>query len=166
MLVRSPTTVWCDVGPVATRELTLAAHVRAPAVEVVDFLAAIERPHGLHPFLESAAVVARGDGVDGRWQRYRVVERPSFGPLRYRVRFPALVVRTSPTSLRSEVRLTGCRLDSTTTASDEPDGSGCRVEERTVVTSPRLLVGYVARQAGRAHARTLAGLADQPWVRR
>jgi hypothetical protein len=151
---------------VATRELTLSAHVPAAAVEVVDFLAAIERHRGLHPFLESADVVAHGDGPDGPWQDYRVVERPSFGPVRYRVRFPALVVRTSPTSLRSEVRLTGCRLDSTTTATDEPDGSGCRVEECTLVTSPRLLVGYVARQAGRAHARTLAGLRDQPWVRR
>ena len=150
----------------ATRELTLAAHVPAPAVEVVDFLAAIERHRGLHPFLESAEVVGQGDGVDGPWRDYRVVERPSFGPFRYRVRFPALVVRTSPTSLRSEVRLTGCHLASTITATDEPDGSGCRVEERTEVTSPRLLVAYVARQAGHAHARTLAGLRDQPWVRR
>lgn len=144
-----------------TREIRLSAHVPAAAADVVDFLAAIERHHGLHPFLESAEVVAAGVGPDGPWQDYAVVERPSLGPLRYRVRFGARIVRTSPTSLRSEVVMSGCRLDATTTATDEPDGSGCRVEERTLVTSPRLLVGYVARQAARAHARTLAGLADQ-----
>ncbi|MFC5175556.1 hypothetical protein [Nocardioides taihuensis] len=147
-----------------TRGFTLAAHVPAAGVDVIDFLAAIEGHRGLHPFLESAEVVDRGVGSDGPWQEYRVVERPSLGPFRYRVRFPATVVRTSPTALRSEVRLTGCHLASTTTATDEP--GGCRVEEHTVVTSPQLLVGYVARQARRAHARTLAGLADQPWVRR
>ena len=36
----------------------------------------LDHHHGLHPFLVSAEVVAHGDGDDGAWWDWTVLERP------------------------------------------------------------------------------------------
>lgn len=142
----------------AVRAFSLTATVRAGPEEVVDFLADLPRHVGLHPFLVSADVVASGDDASGAWRDYTVTERPAFWRWHYRLRFPVRVVRTSPTSLRSGVRaLRGCRLTAVTRAVAGADGTTV-VTETTTVTAPRRLVGYMARNARLAHARTFSVL--------
>lgn len=142
---------------VPTRRFELVAHVPVPPRDALDFLEDLEHHHGLHPFLVSARVVARGEDAEGRWRDWRVVERPALGRWHYPIRFPARVVRRDEATLRSDVRAApGCRLASTTRAYAAEDGA--RLEESTVVTAPPLVVGYMARQAEVAHAQALARL--------
>lgn len=144
----------------AARRFSLTCTVRADPVDAVDFLADLPRHVGLHPFLVSAEVVGSGEDGAGAWRDYRVTERPRWWRWHYTLRFPVHVVRTSTTSFRSDVRaLPGCRLTAATHAVAGSDGTTV-VTESTAVTAPRLLVGYMARNARTAHARTFALLDD------
>ena len=141
-----------------TFELTTTVPVSPEAA--IDFLVDLARHHGLHPYLVSAEVVDRGTDQAGTWQDWRVVERPRLGPLRYPIRFPARMIRTSPTSMRGEVTAApGCTLVTTTHATGTAASSTLHettLHETTVVTAPLPLVGYMARQARLAHARTFS----------
>jgi hypothetical protein len=76
------------------------------------------------------------------------------GPLRYGLRFPAWMTRTSASSMTALVRAApGCWLRAGTTACPV-DGPGCRLVETVEVTAPWLVLGYMARNAEAAHART------------
>jgi hypothetical protein len=149
----------------ATRSFELSTTVPVPPQAAVDFLVDLSRHHGLHPYVVSADVVASGEDADGSWQDWRVVERPRLGPVRYTIRFPARMIRTSPTSMRGDVvAAPGCTLVTTTRATGS--GASATLHEVTVVTAPLPLVGYMARQARLAHARTFsllpAELASRP----
>ncbi|MBW4033333.1 MAG: hypothetical protein HIU88_11845 [Acidobacteria bacterium] len=139
-----------------TFELTTAVPVAPEAV--IDFLEDLGRHRGLRPFLVSADVVARGHDAVGPWTQWRVTERPKLGPFRYRITFPARMHRTSATSMSGDVRAApGCSLRTTTEATAHPaPASASTVHEVTVVTAPRLLIGYMTRQAQLAHARTFS----------
>jgi len=127
--------------------------------KAVDFLMEVSAHQGLHPFLASATVVGSGASPEGPWWDWSVVERPALGPLRYRLRFQARMTRTSPTSMTSLVHAApGCWLRGTTVA--HPHGEGCRLVETTEVRAPRLLLGYMARNAEGAHVRTYSRLED------
>lgn len=146
---------------VATRTFELTATVAAPPEAVIDFLIALDRHRGMHPYLESATIVATGADGDVPWWDWRVVERPAFGPIRYRIRFPARMSRLSPTSMRGSVRAApGCTLDTETTA-EIADGGNTIVRESTTVTAPLPLLGYMAKHAELAHARTFSLLAHK-----
>ena len=132
----------------ATRTFVLTTEVPGDVERVVDFLAALDRHRGLHPFLESAVVVRDEPPV----REWAVVEKPGF----YRIRFRAVLRRVSPTELHSEVRVPpGVRLDIRVTV------SGTTLTETTSVRAPWPLVGYVTRSARLAHARTLRRLREQ-----
>ena len=61
--------------------------------------------------------------------------------------------------MATEVRAApACWLRSTTEA--HPDGAGCLVVEVTEVTAPWPLLGYMARTAEQAHARTFTLLPE------
>ena len=136
-----------------TFELTTTVPVTPPAA--IDFLVDLSRHHGLHPYVVSAGVVDSGRDPDGSWQDWRVVERPRLGPMRYTIRFPARMTRTSANSMRGDVTAArGCTLVTTTTATAADESAV--LHETTVVTAPWLLVGYMARQARIAHARTFS----------
>ena len=112
----------------------------------------------LHPYLVSASVHSTGSSHRGRWWEWRVVEKPRLGPVSYRVRFRARVVRTSPTSLESRARaMLGCRLRAITRGVASEDGRTV-LTESVVATAPLPLVDYLARQARTARARTYQGL--------
>jgi hypothetical protein len=143
---------------VARRAFTVTTTVRLDPVHVVDLLADLPRHVGVHPFLVSAVPIGQGRDTAGSWTDWQVTERPGWWRLRYRVRFVARVVRTSQTSIHTRVALPGCRLVSTTVAHAE--AGGARVVEETTVDSPRPLIGYVARQAERAHRLTFSMLLD------
>lgn len=138
----------------AERTFTITTEVPATPQVALDFLADLPRHQGLHPFLVSAVVVGEsGDSVE-----WAVHERPSWGPVRYSVRFRARLARPAPGELRSAVTLPpGVRLDSRTLATEGPGATGgARIVETTTVTAPWPLLGYVARNAERAHARTFS----------
>jgi hypothetical protein len=145
---------------VATRSFDLTTTVPVAPETAIDFLVDLARHHGLHPYVVSAEVVARGDGADGTWHDWRVVERPRAGPFRYTIRFPARMTRTSPTSMRGDVTAApGCTLITTTQASGSAASAAQQettLHETTVVTAPLPLVGYMTRQARLAHARTFS----------
>jgi len=127
--------------------------------QVIDFLMDLTRYRGLHPFLVSATVVDAGSSPEGAWSDWRVEERPHLGPVRYRLRFPARLTRTSATSMTAEVRAApGCWLRSSTVA--RPDEVGARVLETTEITAPWPVLGYMARTGERAHVRTFRLLPD------
>jgi len=139
----------------ATRSFELTTTVPVPPEAAIDFLVDLARHHGLHPYVVSADVVASGQDEDGSWQDWRVVERPRLGPFRYTIRFPARMIRTSPTSMRGDVTAApGCTLVTMTEATG--DGASATLHEVTVVTAPLPLVGYMTRQARLAHARTFS----------
>lgn len=149
----------------ATRTFELATTVPVSPEAAIDFLVDLARHHGLHPYLVSAEVVDRGTDQAGSWQDWRVVERPRLGPLRYPIRFPARMIRTSPASMRGEVTAApGCTLVTTTHATGTAASATLHetalhettLHETTVVTAPLPLVGYMARQARLAHARTFS----------
>ena len=141
---------------IRTFELTTAVP-RAPEA-VIDFLEDLSRHRGLHPYLVSADVVARGDDAGAPWTQWRVTERPKLGPFRYRITFPARMHRTSAISMSGDVRAApGCSLRTTTVATAQPEpASASTVHEVTVVTAPWLVIGYMTRQAQLAHARTFS----------
>lgn len=144
----------------ASRRFTLTTTVPARPEQAIDFLADLPRHVGLHPYLVSAEAAGSGVGEDGPWRDFVVTERPRLWRLRYTMRFPARVVRTSPTSMRSVVRaLPGCHLSAVTRATGSP-GDHTDVTEETTVTAPLLVLGYMLRSARTAHARTFALLAE------
>lgn len=92
---------------------------------------------------------------------WRVAERPRLGPLRYRIRFPARMIRVSSSSLVGRVvAAPGCTLETSTTAvalrgpGDHPAETELR--EVCVVSAPWPVVGHMTRHARLAHERTYA----------
>jgi hypothetical protein len=144
-----------DDERVGRRTFELSVLLHADPSEVIDFLTDPSLHRGLHPFLASAVVIDDGTAQEGPWQDWRIEERPMIGPLRYRIRFTARLIRTSESSMATVLRAApGCWLRSTAVASPG------RVHERTEVTAPWLLLGYMTRNAEKAHARTFALLPD------
>ncbi|MDL9980957.1 hypothetical protein [Microbacterium candidum] len=139
----------------SVRSFRLSATVDASPEDVIDFLMQLDGHRGLHPYLQSADVVATGADAEGDWSDWRIVERPALGPLRYTIRFPARMTRLGPDTMRGWVRAApGCCLETLTrTAQTE---SGTVVEEETTVTAPWALVGYMTKHAHLAHARTFS----------
>lgn len=139
----------------ADRTFTVTADVAVEPATAIAFLVDLTRHRGLHPYLQSASVVASGPD----WQEWDVVERPSAGPVRYTVRFRARVVRDAPDAMTVSLRLRpGVELVSHTVATS--DGDGARLTETTSTGAPWGLRSYVARTARRAHERTYRRLPD------
>jgi hypothetical protein len=144
----------------ASRTFELTTTIPAKPSEVIDFMVDLTRHHGMHPFVVRAEIIDSGTDGNGSWEQWRVVERPRLGPIRYTIRFPAKMTRTSETSMVGDVKAApGCTLVTTTTAR-LVDGL-TRLAESTTVTAPLLLVGYMTSQAHVAHARTFSLLPSQ-----
>lgn len=142
------------------RAFELSTRVTVAPEVAIDFLSDLAAHRGMHPYLVEARVVASGvdDGVP--WSDWRIVERPALGPIRYSIRFPARMRRTSATTMTGDVLAApGCRLVTSTRA--ERHGAETVVTESTVVTAPALLVGYMAKHARLAHERTYTLLAGE-----
>jgi len=140
---------------VPTLSFTLTATVPASPEQAIDFLMRLDGHRGMHPYLQSAVVVAEGEDHGAPWWDWNIVERPAVGPFRYTIRFPARMTRLGPDRMRGHVRAArGCLLDSVTSAADAQEGSV--VTETTEVTAPAAVLGYMTRHARLAHERTFA----------
>ncbi|WP_205791757.1 hypothetical protein [Microbacterium sulfonylureivorans] len=135
-----------------TRTFDVRATVAASPEAAIDFLLRLDRHRGLHAYVQRAEVVAEGAHADGHWWEWKVAERPRVGPFAYTLRFRARMVRTSAVSMTGRVRPAPlCALDTTAVAA--PVDGGALVTETVTVTAPRLLAGYMERQARIAHER-------------
>lgn len=155
------------------RSFALRTSVPCTPEAALDFLADLAAHRGLHPYLESATKVGRAAEGFRTTERWRVVERPRLGRLRYRIRFTAQMSRMSPTVLLGHVvAAPGCTLDTTTIATSVAGATDGTVEtelhETCIVVAPWPLVGYMTRHALAAHQRTylllpgeIAGRAEQ-----
>ncbi len=139
----------------ATRSFRLSATVDASPAEAIDFLLRLDGHRGMHPYLDSAEVVATGGDDTTPWADWIVVERLAVGPFRYTIRFPARMTRLGPAAMLGRVRAApGCSLVTATTAI--PGDGGTVIEEETTVTAPWALVAYMTKHARLAHARTFS----------
>jgi hypothetical protein len=139
----------------AQRTFTLTATVPVVPSAAIDFLMDLSRHFGLHPYVVSAVVTSSGEDAEGRWWDWRVVERPKLGPIRYTIRFPARMIRTSATTMIGRVRAApGCTL-LTSTKAEVIDGKTV-VTETTITTTPPGLNRYMSSEAELAHARTFS----------
>lgn len=139
----------------SVRRFRLSVTLDAPPEDVIDFLMELDGHQGLHPYLQSAEVVATGRDAEGPWWEWRVVERPAVGSFRYTLSFPARMTRLGPDAMRGRVKAApGCHLETVTRASRTERGTV--VEEETTVTAPWPLVGYMTKHASLAHARTFS----------
>lgn len=132
----------------------LTASVGVSPVQAIDFLIQLDRHRGLHLYMESAQVTGAGD-LDGLpYQDWVISDRLHLGPIPYRMRYAARMVRLSDTEITGLVRAApGCHLQTTTSAIAVDEIT--RLEERTVVTAPAPLVGYMTKHARLAHAQTM-----------
>jgi len=114
---------------------------------------------GFHPIIVDVRRVGRDLGADGTTVTDFVVrERVLVGPLpvrsSYRVRITAPV--DGPIGTRA-LQFPGVRLDGTVTFT--ADDAGTAIREQVTIRAPRLLLGFVAREARRAHEQMLARMA-------
>ena len=146
----------------ATREFTLSVAVPVSAREAIDHQVDMPRHLGMHPYLSDVRLNGRGVEDGNEWAEYLVLEHPRFLGIRYPIKFPVRVVRTSPTSYLAHVSAApGCTLLIEATAGEDPDSvGGAILSEHVTVRAPWLLVGYMARQAEHAHAATYAVLPE------
>jgi hypothetical protein len=146
----------------ATREFILSVAVPVSAREAIDHQVDMPRHLGLHPYLSDIRLNGRGVEDGNEWAEYLVLEHPRFLGVRYPVKFPVRVVRTSPTSYVAHVSAApGCTLLIEATAGEDPDTEGGAIlSEHVTVTAPWPLVGYMTRQAEHAHATTYSVLPE------
>lgn len=143
----------------ARRSFDLTCLVDAAPEAVIDFLTDLTNHHRLHPYLVEAKVVEQRDSPQGFSRQWQVRERPRLGPIRYPIRFGAVLTRTAPTAFTSHVRAApGCTIDTVTTATAGNRPGTALVHEAAVVRAPVGLIGYMARQAELAHRQTMQKL--------
>lgn len=141
---------------VAEAKFEQSIDIAVPPRVVHSFLGNLHHYRALHPLIERVEDLAptreRPDA-----HRYRVTDRMRFGPFRYRFAYVAELEATSST----EVRGTAWQepgIEVRTRYRVAPVGSGTRLHEDASIQAPRLLLGFVRRQAEAAHRETLAKL--------
>ena len=144
------------------RTFTLSVALPVSAREAIDHQVDMPRHLGLHPYLSDIRLNGRGVEDGNEWAEYLVLEHPRLLGIRYPIKFPVKVIRTSTTSYLARVSAApGCTMLIEATAGEDPENEGGSIlSEHVTVTAPRLLVGYMARQAEHAHAATYAVLPE------
>lgn len=140
----------------ASAEFQLTVEVDAAPDAVVALLADLDQLHVLHPLIESIRELPpTSERPDAR--RYRVVDRLTLGWLRLRTVYIAELRVLSETRVEGRAwQRPGVELHASYEVSDSEKGT--RVEERTTLRAPRLLLPIVRPQAEAAHRRMLRNL--------
>ena len=124
-----------------------------PPAQLHAFLCDLHNYVPLHPFIESIEEIPSLPEMPGA-RRYRVVDKIPVGPFKMRTVYTAALEPVSELEVRGHAwQSPGIRL--ITSYSLEEIMSGTRLVERVKVSAPRLLRGYVIRQARKSHEETL-----------
>lgn len=159
--------------PLDAPDFVLEREIAAAPARVHAVLCDLEALAPLHPLIESIEELDP-DPARPSARRHRVVDRIPVGPFRLRSVYVASLESISAEEVHGHAwqspgirLLTVYRLDAVSRArgssrSDarfEPAARATRLTERChVLAAPRLLRGFVVRQARAAHARTLDDL--------
>ncbi|MBA2952561.1 SRPBCC family protein [Nocardioides sp. MAH-18] len=140
-------------------ERTVAAEVPAPPDAVRDLYVDLDSLQVVHPLIVSVTELSRTDVPGGYRQSYRVVDRMRWGPITFRITYRAQWDVHDHGDVEFEaVQSPGVRLRGTVTFA--PTATGTQVSERLHIAAPRLLAGYTAREAVKAHAGMLAAISS------
>lgn len=121
-----------------------------------DFLSDLRNYLPLHPLIESIEDLPPIPALPGA-RHYRVVDRIPFGPFRLTTRYRAALESVSARAVRGHAwQFPGVHL--VTDYLLQPTGGGTRLVEQVAVEAPSPLLGFVTRQASRAHAETLRAM--------
>ena len=120
------------------------------------FLGDLHNHRELHPLIVTIDDLEADPSSPGL-RSYEITDRVPVGPVSIKVRYRADVEIIDDTTIRATAtQRPRVRLETTYVIESAPDGA--RVREAVRVEAPRLLIGFVARQAESAHAATLAAL--------
>jgi hypothetical protein len=136
------------------RQFELSTLAPVPPDFAFQFLLEMNNHRHLHPFFVQAQRVGSGKDEAGQdYQDFIITERPGFMGIRYTITFPTRQIITGPRQFTSQVRAAlGTRL--TNVMRCQPEGTGTRITESVTVQAPWLTIGYVTRQALKAHQAT------------
>lgn len=140
----------------ASMTFTISLEIGASADAIHRVLRDVHAMRVLHPLIEEVQDLPR-DPNDPDANRYRVIDRIPWGPLRLRAAYIATLRAVSASEIRATTeQFPAIRLETTYRLS-EIQGS-TRVDEDVRVTAPRLLCRWVGGQAEVAHRTMLARL--------
>ena len=135
----------------------LTEEVPAPPDEVRAFYADLDNIAAVHPLIVAVRRLERTPTADGHRQAYRITDRISFGPFRFRISYRVWMTVPADGDLTAEARqFPRVRLRTVVAFAATP--SGTRVTERIEIDTPRPLAAVTARKAVAAHREMLAGV--------
>ena len=133
-----------------------AIELRVPPETLLSFLSDLHHHRDLHPLIERIEDLPPAPERPAA-RRYRVVDRLRLGPLRFRTTYVAELEPASASEIRGTAwQSPGVEVHTRYRVTPAPEGT--RLCEDAIVKAPRLLLGYVRRQAEAAHRETLAKL--------
>jgi hypothetical protein len=133
---------------------TLTTTIAASPEQIRPLIAEIQDLGRFHPLISGVKEVAPDTSSFGTpRRRFRVTDRMRAGPLLLRFTYLATMTDAPDGTLVGEAfQPPGIHLISRYTLM--PEDSQTRVEEHCTIAAPRLLAGFVQRQAYAAHAQT------------
>lgn len=143
-----------------TGDFHYTARPHCTPAEAMALLADLTRQGELHPLI--IAVRIDDPPRPGALRSYTITDALRWGPLRFRIRYQADVLRESGTTLDTVARQSPnvtVRNRTTVTAEPGPDGR-TRIDCHVTLTAPTPLFTYAFTQARRAH-RELAARMEQ-----
>jgi len=130
--------------------------IAVPPNALHAFLSDLRNYVPLHPLIESIEDLPPTPALPHA-RHYRVVDRIPIGPFRLTTTYRAALETVSAQMVRGHAwQFPAVHL--VTDYALHPTGGGTRLVEHASVEAPFPLLGFVIRQASRAHAATLVGL--------
>ncbi len=137
-----------------TFSYTVEAHCMPEGA--VELLSTFTRHSALHPLI---VAVDRLPDQPGMLRRYRITDRLTWGPFRFRIRYVAEVLRADPDGVETvahQTPRTTLRNSTRIVSAPDPVSPGgpplTRAEVTIAMTAPSVLFGYAFGQARAAHA--------------
>lgn len=133
-------------------------YVEAEPPVVIAHLGSYEHHDAIHPMIVAVRKLDPRATAKGPVQRrYAITDRIRLGPLTTRFTYLATIYQAGSEELVSDAyQFPRVHLRNRTRC--EASGAGTLVHEHVTVEAPRLLLGFVARQAEAAHRAMLANL--------
>jgi hypothetical protein len=142
---------------IGSSEHSVSEHIPGPPKEVRDFYVDLRNITAVHPLVVSVTPSQRRDTEDGYSQTFAVRDRIPIGPFTMNTAYTARVEVPTTGDVHTEARQFP-RVRLFGTVSFEPTGDGTTLTERVLVTAPRPLAAFTAREAVAAHKEMLAGI--------